>query len=514
MAKLHASGSKWHVKSHWGTESGKSNGWIPTEEDDVIFDKNSSSMTLTAEAICRNFYTESDCAADINFNDQEVDVKGHFSNASSKTIFLKDSKVTVNGNFSTLNGTIDASGHSPEISVNNFLCDKAAGKSELILGSSVWNVSGTFNISAIKSFSPENSTITMKGRGRTVITGGNPIGNFKVDSGASIIVIDETVIEKDFIVEKGVCDLNGINLSIKGNMNLHGTLKLKGNEIIEVDGETNTEDSTVFYYNKSVEANVTSFPNKTFHNLLLGMNKVHRFALGEENIIHVNGVISAEGLKDSRAILQGEENSADKWFIKLNGESELKDNVEIAGSDATRGKKIKAIDSKDSGNNAGWLFKLDVDSMTQSDIIKILPVKISMDLANKNAALNPFKGIFNKELGDGSGICNDRSNNVYISDVDSHVVWCIRDGQQPAIFAGKINNAGMTNGPASEALFNQPKDIACDGSGNLYVFDAGNHRIRKIDNNGNVSTVSGVDPEIKQLSISISTDDKIYAIGR
>lgn len=514
MAKLHASGSKWKIKSHWGTESGKSDGWIPTEEDDVIFDKNSESMVLNGDIVCRNFYTESDCKTDIDFSSCNIDIKGQFSNASSKKIIFGDSKIQIGGNLSSINGTIDASNHSPEITVNNVLFDKKAGDSKLILGSSVWNVSGAFNISAIKSISTDDATICMRGNGRTIITGGNPLPTLKIDSAGSIILVDETVIENDLLVSRGVFDLNGISVSIRGMMDIDGTLKLKGNEEIKVDGEIDTEGSTVYYYNHAVEATVTDFPSKTFHNLLLGAKKIHKFAAGEENMIHINGIISSEGLNKTPSILRGFGETEDQWFIKLNGTSELKDNVDVSCSDARKGEKIKAVDSVNSGRTAGWSFSLDSESEIQSDIIKILPVKISKDLSDLNTALNPFKGIFNKELADGSGICNDRSNNVYISDTQSHVIWCIRDGQNPTIFAGQVNNAGMENGPAAQALFNKPKDITCDGSGNLYVFDAGNHRIRKVDNNGNVSTVSGVNPEIKQLSISVSTDDKIYAIGR
>jgi sugar lactone lactonase YvrE len=51
--------------------------------------------------------------------------------------------------------------------------------------------------------------------------------------------------------------------------------------------------------------------------------------------------------------------------------------------------------------------------------------------------------------------------------------------------------AGFANGPGNAARFNYPAGITIDGAGNLYVADSGNNRIRKIDSGGNVSTIAG-----------------------
>jgi streptogramin lyase len=44
---------------------------------------------------------------------------------------------------------------------------------------------------------------------------------------------------------------------------------------------------------------------------------------------------------------------------------------------------------------------------------------------------------------------------------------------------------------AADARFNEPMGIDCDRSGNIYVADCGNNQIRKIDPNGNVSLLAG-----------------------
>jgi hypothetical protein len=50
--------------------------------------------------------------------------------------------------------------------------------------------------------------------------------------------------------------------------------------------------------------------------------------------------------------------------------------------------------------------------------------------------------------------------------------------------------AGHVDGPIAMAQFNNPKGIAMDGSGAIYVSEAGNHDVRKIAN-GMVTTVAG-----------------------
>jgi len=46
-------------------------------------------------------------------------------------------------------------------------------------------------------------------------------------------------------------------------------------------------------------------------------------------------------------------------------------------------------------------------------------------------------------------------------------------------------------GPAADAMFNGPWWVVGDWEGNLYISDADNYRIRKIDSNGIISTVAG-----------------------
>jgi len=78
---------------------------------------------------------------------------------------------------------------------------------------------------------------------------------------------------------------------------------------------------------------------------------------------------------------------------------------------------------------------------------------------------------------------------AYIGDGDNNVIRSIAQSVV-STYAG-TGVAGLLNGPRLSARFRAPTKVLSDGTGNLFVVDAGNHCIRKIDSSGNVSTFAG-----------------------
>jgi len=88
------------------------------------------------------------------------------------------------------------------------------------------------------------------------------------------------------------------------------------------------------------------------------------------------------------------------------------------------------------------------------------------------------------------GLCVDNNGNVYVADTRNNKIRKIGTDGIVSTVAGS-GNYGTSNGPSTAATFGNPTGIECDNEGNLYVADHLTHIIRKIDNNGFVSTLAG-----------------------
>jgi DNA-binding beta-propeller fold protein YncE len=65
------------------------------------------------------------------------------------------------------------------------------------------------------------------------------------------------------------------------------------------------------------------------------------------------------------------------------------------------------------------------------------------------------------------------------------------DTSQVTIVAGGGAGFAGDEGPCSKALFKQPKSLASDADGNLYIGDQQNFRVRRIDPEGMITTIVG-----------------------
>jgi len=88
------------------------------------------------------------------------------------------------------------------------------------------------------------------------------------------------------------------------------------------------------------------------------------------------------------------------------------------------------------------------------------------------------------------GLCVDRLGNIYVADTRNNKIRKITKEGIVSTYAGS-GNFGTTDGQGSSATFGNPTGLESDANGNLYVADHLTHIIRKIDQNGNVSTLAG-----------------------
>ena len=102
----------------------------------------------------------------------------------------------------------------------------------------------------------------------------------------------------------------------------------------------------------------------------------------------------------------------------------------------------------------------------------------------------PFSGRY--IFGNGGGMAIDRADNVYFSDGFT-VIWKLDSSGNATIAAGTLFGFGYwgDGGAATQALLLLPAGVAVDITGNLYIADWLNKRIRKVDTSGIITTIAG-----------------------
>jgi hypothetical protein len=89
-----------------------------------------------------------------------------------------------------------------------------------------------------------------------------------------------------------------------------------------------------------------------------------------------------------------------------------------------------------------------------------------------------------------SGIAVDVGGNIIVADSGNHCIRLVTSQGQVSTVAGN-GVGGYLDGEGTLAQFNDPFGVAVDGGGNIVVADRGNHRIRIITPQGQVSTLAG-----------------------
>jgi len=90
-----------------------------------------------------------------------------------------------------------------------------------------------------------------------------------------------------------------------------------------------------------------------------------------------------------------------------------------------------------------------------------------------------------------TGVAVDGAGNVYVADSDNNTIRKVTPAGVVTTLAGSSGQQGSADGTGAAASFYNPRGVAVDGSGNVYVADSDNNTIRKVTPAGVVTTLAG-----------------------
>jgi len=176
------------------------------------------------------------------------------------------------------------------------------------------------------------------------------------------------------------------------------------------------------------------------------------------------------------------------------------DNVDaaLAQFNAPRGLAIDAAGANlyiaDSGNNRIRKWNTASCATTVNGVLTVPPV--GCNLVSTVAGGGTPKGVgdggqaLSASLNNPTGVAFDAAGNMYIADQNNSRVRIVDATGVINTLAGASQARG-DGGQASFATFSNPRGVAVDSAGNIYVSDTNNQKIRKVSAAGIVSTYAG-----------------------
>ncbi len=113
------------------------------------------------------------------------------------------------------------------------------------------------------------------------------------------------------------------------------------------------------------------------------------------------------------------------------------------------------------------------------------------------------------------GLAIDAANNLYVADAGNATIRRIAQDGTVSTLAGQAGQTGTANATGNAARFGQPFKLAFGPDGDLYVTDASNHRIRRVTPGGVVTSYAGgSSPTVEPSYVDGAPDAARFSLPR
>lgn len=204
--------------------------------------------------------------------------------------------------------------------------------------------------------------------------------------------------------------------------------------------------------------------------------------------IVLNSFIPAEGGGGTEVLFTGSNyiNDTNQITVTLNGKP-----LKVVG---VNGSQIMAVVPKKAGSGH-FVVSIGNDSVVSSSVFNYVYTRTVSTLAGSGTAgFANGKGTdamfnFGGEVWYRSmGIVVDDNLNVFVADPGNHCIRKIDSNANVTTFCGSPAGSGYADGKGTAARFSLPYDLALDAAGDLWCVDPGNWDIRKISPDGTATT--------------------------